>query len=348
MLAVRFAVFGALIAFALCVFFQGSALASKTLEWESAHPPIGVFGESVHSSGEVKLSYRLHIENQDKLMNGESEIPLAQVSADYPGGLVPISFRSYAHVIELAWKPTDVVTLFVTVPFLEKTLDQSIVDSGQIYRSSVRGFGDIIFNGLYEVFADENHRLQLNLGLSLPSGSTNETNEAPSGVTGWTAGSLQRLPYIMQLGSGTLSLRPGFTYNGLYKSTFWGGQIGGVLEAGTNSEGYKMGNQYSFSGWVGRRWTSWLQTSFRVRWDQWFNPTGTDDQLDPSRSPLEDPSMQAGERLDTLIGVDFFINDSWLKGTRISIEGGLPAIQKLEGPQLGAGWVLTAGLQYAF
>ena len=58
--------------------------------------------------------------------------------------------------------------------------------------------------------------------------------------------------------------------------------------------------------------------------------------------------MQAGERLDTLIGVDFFINDSWLKGTRISIEGGLPAIQKLEGPQLGAGWVLTAGLQYAF
>ena len=58
--------------------------------------------------------------------------------------------------------------------------------------------------------------------------------------------------------------------------------------------------------------------------------------------------MQAGERLDTLIGVDFFVNGGWLKGARISIEGGLPVTQNLKGPQLGADWVLTSGLQYAF
>jgi hypothetical protein len=348
MVVARITMVGALIALVLLLSFPGSALAADAAPNDSAHPPIGVFGESVHSSGDVKISYRLHIENRNKLLNGESKVPLAQVEAQYPGGLVPQNFRSYVHVIELTWKPTDAVTLFVAVPFLEKSLDQLVVDSGQRYRTSVRGFGDVVLNGLYQVFADENHRIHLNLGLSLPSGSTNETDEAPSGVSGLVPGSLQRLPYIMQLGSGTLSLRPGLTYNGLYRRTFWGGQLGGVLEAGTNSEGYKLGNRYTFSGWVGRRWTSWLQTSFRVRWDQWFDPTGADDQLDPSISPLEDPSMQAGERLDTLIGVDFFVNGGWLKGARISIEGGLPVTQNLKGPQLGADWVLTSGLQYAF
>ncbi|MDE0886176.1 MAG: transporter [Myxococcota bacterium] len=339
---------GALIASGFLLSISGSALASEAPENGSAYPPIGVFGESVHSSGEVKISYRLHIENRNKLLNGKSTVPLAQVEADYSGGLVPLNFRSYAHIIELAWKPTEAMTLFITVPFLEKTLEQLVVDSDQIYRTSVRGFGDVILNGLYQVFADDKNRVHLNLGLSLPSGSTSETDEAPSGVTGLLPGSLQRLPYIMQLGSGTLSIRPGLTYNGLYKKTFWGGQLGGVLEAGTNSEGYKLGNRYSFSGWVGRRWTPWLQTSFRVRWDQWFNPTGADDQLDPSISPLEDPSMQAGERLDTLFGVDFFVSGGWLKGARISIEGGLPVTQDLQGPQLGADWILTSGLQYAF
>ncbi|HIG01781.1 MAG TPA: transporter [Myxococcales bacterium] len=334
--------------------FAGQAVAGEPFVAEDAHPPIGVFGEAVHHSGEVKLSYRLQIGNQQGLQDGRTEIQPSQIEDSYPGGSIPLSLRSYAHVIELTWKPVESVTLFVTLPFYERTLDQFVESTGQRYSVSVRGFGDVILNGLYRVFSDEVHRVHLNLGLSLPSGSTNETAEAPAGLGGVggvevvEAGTLQRLPYPMQLGSGTLALRPGFTYNGLYKKTFWGGQILGVLQAGTNSEGYKPGNEYSLTGWVGRRWKPWLRTSFRMKWQQWFNPTGVDDQMNPALSPLANPGFQAGQRVDALFGVDFYVQEGRLRGSRISIEAGLPAFQDLEGPQLRTDWLLTAGLQYAF
>ena len=325
---------------------------AEPLDTSYPQPPIGVFGEAVHGSGEVKLSYRLQVENFAGLMDGESRVSPAAVGPAYPGGSVPSSLRSYAHIVELTWKPSDLATLFITLPFYERTLTQYVVapdgSLAQPYRVSVRGFGDLILNGLYRVFADDIHRVHLNLGLGLPSGSTNESSEAPAGITGVTAGSLQRLPYVMQLGSGTLSLRPGFTYNGLYRRVFWGAQVLGVLQAGTNSEGYKLGNQYEATAWVGRPWTEWFRTSFRLEWQQWFNPTGEDDQLDPALSPLADPLLQAGRRLDVLFGVDFNVTGGRFKGTRISIEGGFPAYQDLKGPQLRNDWLLTTGFQYAF
>jgi hypothetical protein len=321
---------------------------AERLSAEDVQPPIGVFGEAVHDSGQVKLSYRLQVENQEGLLQGSTRIQPSQIEADYPGGSIPLSFRSYAHVIELTWKPTDILTVFVTVPFYERSLEQYVQATGQRYQQSVRGFGDVILNGLYAVFADDVHRVHLNLGLSLPSGSTNETAEAPVGIAGVDAGSLQRLPYIMQLGSGTLSLQPGFTYSGRYRLTFWGGQILGVLQAGTNSEGYKAGNEYAISGWVGRRWTHWLRTSFRLKWHQWFDPTGAENQLDPDLSPLADPALQGGRRLDALFGLDFYVGGGRLKGSRISVEAGLPAVQDLSGPQLRTDWLLTVGYQFAF
>ena len=326
----------------LIVFF-GLALPLRAEDGpaEDMQPPIGVFGEAVHDSGEIKFSYRLQVENRAGLVEGRDRIQPGPVEVAYEDGSIPVSFRSYAHVMELTWKPSDAITLFVTLPFYERTLDQYVASTGVRYRRSVRGFGDAVLNSLYRVFGNELHRVHLNLGLSLPSGSTNESAEAP-------AGSLQRLPYIMQLGTGTLALEPGFTYNGLYRRTTWGAQVLGVLQAGTNSEGYKVGNRYSFSGWVGRRWKPWLRTSFRVHWQQWFDATGADDQLDPLLSPLADPTLQAGERLDALFAVDFYVGGGRFKGMRISVEAGLPAFQDLDGPQLRTEWLLTTGVQYAF
>jgi len=334
----------------LAGFFLGLAgpgAFAEEIRGDDVQPPIGVFGEAVHDSGQMKLSYRLQVENEEGLLNGTTRVQPSQIEGSYTGGSVPLSFRSYAHVIELTWKPSDAVALFVTLPFYERSLEQYVESTGERYTNSVRGFGDVVLNGLYSVFADDIHRVHLNLGLSLPSGSTNESAEAPAGITGVSAGSLQRLPYLMQLGTGTLSLQPGFTYNGLYRSTFWGGQILGVLQAGSNSEGYKAGNEYTISTWVGRRWTQWFRTSFRLKWQQWFDPTGADDQLNPALSPLADPSMQAGRRLDALFGMDFYVLGSRLKGSRISVEAGLPAFQDLSGPQLRTDWLLTVGFQFA-
>ena len=91
----------------------------------------------------------------------------------------------------------------------------------------------------------------------------------------------------------------------------------------------------------------WLATSFRLDWSQDFDPDGVDALLSPARSPAEDPTLQAGMRLDALFGVDIYFDGAGLQGTRLSVEAGLPAYQRLDGPQLRSDWRLTAGLQYA-
>ena len=62
-------------------------------------------------------------------MEGETRVALDQVALAYPDGSVPSSMRAYAHIIELAWKPSEAATVFVTLPFYERTLSQYVVGS---------------------------------------------------------------------------------------------------------------------------------------------------------------------------------------------------------------------------
>lgn len=71
-----------------------------------------------------------------------------------------------------------------------------------------------------------NNKVHLNIGVSLPTGSTSETGTilAPNGTRPTV-----RLPYAMQLGSGTYDLLPGITYNGGQGLAKWGAQLAGVI-----------------------------------------------------------------------------------------------------------------------
>ena len=66
------------------------------------------------------------------------------------------------------------------------------------------------------------HKLHLNAGLSLPTGDIDEEDDvlAPTGMR-----PTLRLPYAMQLGTGTWDLLPGLTYNGNHHQWGWGGTI---------------------------------------------------------------------------------------------------------------------------
>ena len=304
------------------------------------HPPIGVLGEIAHAQGDVMFSYRYFRKDLGGLMSGTT-----MLSAPPPGfTVIPTAMREDTHLLEVLWAPLalDEVTFVLALPYLDKEMDQVDVGTGSSYTTQSKGFGDFTITVLYRVVESERRRVHLNLGLSLPSGSTNESQVTP--VSG---GELERLPYAMQLGSGTVDLRPGVTYNETWKHMYWGGQVLGVLHAGTNSRGYRLGYSYQVSGWAGRRWADWVATAFRLDWRHWFDPDGADPLMMANRSPAENPNLQGGRRLDALFGVDFFLGKP-LEGTRLSVEAGLPALQDLDGPQLRTRWVLTAGLQYAF
>ena len=211
---------------------------------------------------------------------------------------------------------------------------------GAKFTTKTDGLGDIRLTGLVRLYDDETHHLHLNLGLSFPTGSIREKDDTPMGRV--------RLPYPMQLGSGTWDLYPGLTYTGRADAWSWGAQSVGTIRTGNNDEGYRLGNRYQVTAWGARDWTPWVSTSLRLAFGDWKNIRGDDDSLNPQVVPTADPDLRAGRRLDLLVGMNFIVPDGPLRGNRFAVEFGYPVWQHLRGPQLETDWLLTAGWQYAF
>ncbi len=306
------------------------------------HPPIGVFGEQVHAKGQAMLSYRFQRVVMDDLMMGRTQLSAEEVQQRTGDAVVPSRMVSSTHLFEAMWVALDEITFVASIPFIDKKM-WNIRSGGGPFTTRARGFGDARISLLYRVYEDEFGLVHLNIGLSLPSGATNVTDMTPM-----SGSKPARLPYIMQLGSGTIDLLPGFTYNGRWRGNAWGAQISGVLHAGTNKRGYTLGNRYSATGWFGRRWLPWLDTSFRMNWQQWSELNGEDDQHVGSLLTGENRDRQDGRRLDVLFSLDFYAPTGGLRGARLALEAGLPAYQYLDGPQLRTKWLMTAGIQYAF
>lgn len=61
-----------------------------------------------------------------------------------------------------------------------------------------------------------------------------------------------------------------------------------------------------------------------------------------------DPNNYGGERLDLTFGLNLVGQSGMWHGQRVAIEGGIPVMQDLNGPQMEMDYTLTAGWQDAF
>lgn len=235
--------------------------------------------------------------------------------------------------------PSDRLTLMFMVPYTVLEMDH-VTRMGGRFTTKSEGVGDLKLTGLYKLYAQGAHHLHANLGLSLPTGSIDERDQTPGGRV--------RLPYPMQLGSGTWDLLPGITYAGLGDGWSWGGQAQATIRPGRNNNGYALGNRIRATGWAARRWSESVSTSLRVDGQSWGNVRGRDADLDPTLVPTADPALRGGSRLDVLAGLNVYVRSGPLRGHRIAVEAGLPVWQDLNGPQLETDWLATAGWQYAW
>ena len=77
------------------------------------------------------------------------------------------------------------------------------------------------------------------------------------------------LPYMMQLGSGTVDLLPGLTYLHSNNHNFeFSVQAASVIRTYDNSVGYRLGNEYTLNTWVAYQFFGCLSPSVRVRREQ--------------------------------------------------------------------------------
>jgi hypothetical protein len=324
------------------------------------HAPIGVMGDHRHKVGEVMLSYRfmhMHMEGYRSGTDGLSPAEVAITPNRFfglPGQppnirIVPDWMTMSMHMFGAMYAPSDRVTLMAMMPYVKKEMNHFVFagPAGTTllgkFQSNSEGWGDAKLSALIGLHESGNARLHLNLGLSLPTGSTTERANVltPMGTT-----ANLRMPYGMQLGSGTYDILPALTYNNRTGATAWGAQVSGVIRTGKNN-GWSFGDEARLTAWASYRPKPWISLSGRVE-AKTVGKIDGQDSLMVGPSPTLDPDNYGGETVTLFAGVNLVAQRGALRGHRLALELGVPVYQDLNGLQLETDWTAMLGWQYAF
>lgn len=292
----------------------------------------------VHEKGEWMVGYS----TMRMGMSGNRDGTARMSPADLFGQgfmVAPTSMDMEMHMVGLMYAPVDRWTLMLMLPYRRLSMDH-ITGMGTRFTTRSEGLGDISLTALYSLLHRGGRRLVLNVGVTVPTGSIDEVDNTPMGRV--------RLPYPMQIGSGTYDLQPGLTYLDQREHWSWGAHGTATVRAGENDNDYRLGNRVELTAWGARRFTPWLSSSVRLAAGTWHDIHGADPLLMPAMVPTADPGLRGGRRLDLLLGVNFFATSGRLEGNRLAVEAGVPVYQDLDGPQLETDWRLSTSWQWTF
>jgi hypothetical protein len=301
-----------------------------------SHAPIGVSGDHLMRDGEFMLTYRY----MSMDMEG-NRTDTDRVDTPLPGYMVsPLSMDMDMHMIGAMYAISDKVTLMAMIPYTSISMDHIVNMNGVEFTTDASGIGDVKLAVTYGLFAKPGSDFLFNFAVSAPTGSIDETDDIPVMDNA-------HLPYPMQLGSGTWDFTPGLTYVQTYDSWSWGAQGLYTLRTGENDNGYTLGDSFDATAWAAKQVAKSTSLSFRLKLSDWDNIDGADTKLLPMPTvPTKDPDLRGGTRVDALVGINFVPPS--LSSLRLAAEVGVPAYQKLDGPQLETDMVFTLGAQYTF
>lgn len=297
-----------------------------------------------HEKGEWMVGYYYMVMSMEGNLDGTHSVGVPEIFGR--GFMVaPTEMTMQMHMLHVMYGVTDRLTLLFMMPFHQKSMDHVRMD-GVRFRTDSSGLGDLELKALLSVVESPRHRLIAIAGLGMPTGSIDETDILP-GAMGNPPG-FARLPYPMQLGSGSWDVLVGATYIGQSPGWQWGAHIEGTLRTGRNDNQYRLGHAYEGIVWGARKLTDWSSVSLRLNWAQWFDVVGADPLLNPALVQTANPDLQAGRRLDLLAGVNVFSMGDRLSGLRLTLYGGAPVYQDLDGPQLETDWTLGFAAEWTF
>ncbi|MAE50488.1 MAG: alpha-amylase [Micavibrio sp.] len=339
---------------------MGAAVSKSTAD---DHAPIGVMGDHMHKAGEWMLGYRyMHMDMND-VRDGTNDLSPEEIvtsvanrfagMAGQPATLrvVPLEMQMDMHMFGVMYAPTDWVTLVAMGNYIKKEMT-AVTFAGMAGTTrlgentmSSEGWGDVKVNSLWRLYDDGQHHVHLNMGLSLPTGSIEETGTMlmPNGMR-----MNRRLGYGMQLGTGTYDLMPGVTYTAHSGAWGWGAQAKGKIALeDENDEGYSWGDAYMATAWGSYEWAPWISTSLRVSGVTQDSIDGIDANI-VGPNQAADPDNFGGERLEWGAGVNLMAQSGPLKDHRLAFELSAPFYQDLNGPQMKRDYSFVVGWQYAF
>lgn len=304
--------------------------------------PIGVMGDHNHAKGKWMTSYRYSQMDMEGNRDGTSKVSTKQVLQNFM--VAPLDMTMEMHMFGLMYGLTDQFTFMAMVPHVSKTMHHQ-TRMGMTFKTEARGLGDVKLSGLYTLLDNKqsaiSHKVLLNIGASLPTGSIDERGDTPAGKN-------QKLPYTMQLGSGTIDPLVTVTYVNNRNDWSWGAQANSVIRMGKNNEGYRLGNEYGATSWIAKNIHSTISISGRLEGKMWNDIEGKDGELNPRMVPTARTDLRAGKRVDALLGINFTPSKGMFADSSIAAEYGMPLYQNLDGPQLETDHRVMLGMKIVF
>lgn len=323
-----------------------------------SHAPVGVMGDHVHAAGEWMFSYRFMTMDMAGNLAGSDDIAPDTIVTTVPNRffgmpgqpptlrVVPLDMTMDMHMLGMMYAPSDRVTLMLMANYLSNDMNHVTYMGGMgttvlgNFETSTSGWGDASFSGLISFINRDDSKLHATVGVSLPIGSHDETGQI---LTPMNMQPTVRLPYPMQLGSGTFDPILGLTYAGYGTSWAWGAQWRSTFRLQDNDDDYQLGDIHALTGWVSYLWTDAISTSLRAAYTDRGNLSGIDPMI---MAPVQtaDPDRLGGKRTDIAVGLNW-AGQHGLDGWRVGIEYVVPVSQDLDGPQLETDSQLVVGVQ---
>jgi hypothetical protein len=205
------------------------------------------------------------------------------------------------------------------------------------------GMSDFKIHFMYGIIKKSKNQLLLSLGLSLPTGSVKLLGTSTDMMY-----ASKRLPYSMQLGSGTFDFLPCVNYLFQTNKLTFSTQISSTIRSTVNTIGYKLGNEVISNSWVSYKWLRGFSSSLRVEGAVLGSILGNDQTLYKFNELSANPANYGGKRVNGFIGSSFQFETGILKNNRLSIEYCVPIYQNLNGVQMKNNHSLFLSWSYRF
>jgi len=343
---------------AACLTLSPAVADNHAAPHADAHGPIGVMGDHAHKKGEFMASYRfMRMEMSGAGIGTDSVTPeevvgaVANVNAP-PANLrvVPTDMTMDMHMFGLMWAPSDRVTLMAMAPYLVKDMDhvtfQGMMGTTRLgtFNARSEGFGDVKLSALVRLRDGDGTRLVANIGMSLPTGSIDESGAV---LTPMNTTPTLTLPYAMQLGSGTVDPFASLTWAGSAGNVGWGAQGSALVRLYDNDQDYRLGDEFRATAWGSYAFAPAVSGSLRLSASSLSAIDGRDVRIG---APVQtaNPDFYGGERIELGVGLNFVGRSGAVRGQRLALEISTPIYEDLNGPQMETDLTVTLGWQYAW
>jgi hypothetical protein len=314
--------------------------------------PAGIMISRLHAKGEWMFSYKYMHMSMKGLRNGTRSVSEKEVFSDYL--MAPENMEMNMHMLMAMYGATNRLTLMTMLHYNSSSMHMNMfsasshhhtgaAETGSDHNMQSAGFGDIKLYAMYGILNTSRHQILMSGGLSFPTGNIDikgsQNNMMYPG---------SRMPYSMQLGSGTIDLLPCINYLYQYHDLTFSSQVSAIIRTGKNDIGYAYGNAGTLSSWMAYKWLPFVSSSIRLEGVLSGEISGRDKEQYLFNEPSANPANYGGKMLTGYIGSLFRLPKGALSAASISMEYGVPLYQYVNNIQMKQRQALFVSVQYGF